>query len=90
MNNLKEKKEIIKKQDREIYSKMEKIAATYKNKIIVYKGEEIIIKEINVSLWTNQHTAYVMDSLGNEFMLNMYYDYKNHEFIPDGYISLLF
>ena len=34
MNNLKEKKEIIKKQDREIYSKMEKIAATYKNKII--------------------------------------------------------
>ena len=90
MNNLKEKKEIIKRQDREIYSKIEKIAATYKNKIIVYNGENLTITNIKLSLWTNQHTAYVIDNLGNEFMLNMYYDYKNHEFIPDGYISLLF
>ena len=43
MNNLKEKKEIIKRQDREIYSKMEKMAATYKNKIIVYTEELIIV-----------------------------------------------
>ena len=90
MNNLKEKKEIIKKQDREIYSKMEKIAATYKNKIIVYNGENLTITNIELSPWKNQHTAYVIDNLGNEFMLNMYYDYKKHEFIPDGYISLLF
>ena len=89
MNNLKEKKEIIKRQDREIYSKMEKIVATYKNKIIVYNGENLTITNIELSLWTNQHTAYVIDNLGNEFMLNMYYDYKNYEFIPNGYISLL-
>ena len=90
MNNLKEKKEIIKRQDREIYSKMEKIAATYKNKIIVYNGENLTITNIKLSLWTNQHTAFVIACFGNEFMLNMYYDYQNHEFIPDGYISLLF
>ena len=89
MNNLKEKKEIIKMQDREIYSKMEKIAATYKNKIIVYNGENLTITNIKLSLWTNQHTAYVIDNLGNKFMLNMYYDYENCEFIPDGYISLM-
>ena len=89
MNNLKEKKEIIKKQDREIYNKMEKIATTYKNKIIVYNGENLTITNIKLSLWTNQHTAYVIDNLGNEFMLNMYYDYKNCEFIPNGYISLM-
>ena len=72
-----------------MYEIQRKIAKGYRDKKINYKGEEIIIKEINVSLWTNQHTSYVMDSLGNEFMLNMYYDYKNHEFIPDGYISLM-
>ena len=72
-----------------MYEIQKKIAKEYKGKKINYKGEEITIKEINVSLWTNQHTAYVMDSLGNEFMLNMYYDYKNHEFTPDGYISLM-
>lgn len=87
---LKEKKEIIKIQDREIYDKIKEIAATYKNKIIVYKGENLTITNIELSPWTNQHTAYVIDNLGNEFMLNMYYDYKNHEFIPDGYINLLF
>ena len=89
MNNLKEIKEIIKKQDREIYNKMEKIATTYKNKIIVYNGENLTITNINLSPWTNQHTAFVIDSLGNEFMLDMYYDYKNCEFIPCGYISLM-
>ena len=89
MNNLKEIKEIIKKQDREIYNKMEKIATTYKNKIIVYNGENLTITNIELSLWTNQHTAYVIDNLGNEFILNMYYDYENYEFIPDGYISLM-
>ena len=89
MNNLKEKKEIIKRQDREIYSKMEKIAATYKNKIIVYNGENLTITNIELSQWTNQHIAYVIDNLGNNFMLNMYYDYENCEFIPDGYISLM-
>ena len=89
MNNLKEKKEIIKKQDREIYNKMEKIVTTYKNKIIVYNGENLTITNIKLSLWTNQHTAFVIDSLGNEFMLNMYYDYENHEFIPNGYINLM-
>ena len=90
MNNLKEKKEIIKKQDREIYSMMDIIAVNYKNKIILYNGENLTITNIDLSPWTNQHTAYVIDSLGNEFMLNMYYDYKNQEFIPNGYISLLF
>lgn len=89
MNNLKEIKEIIKKQDREIYNKMEKIATTYKNKIIVYNGENLTITNIDLSPWTNQHTAYVIDNLGSEFMLNMYYDYKNCEFIPYGYISLM-
>lgn len=87
---LKEKKEIIKIQDREIYDKIKEIAATYKNKIIVHNGENLTIINIDLSPWTNQHTAYVIDSLGNEFMLNMYYDYKNNEFIPDGYINLLF
>ena len=72
-----------------MYEIQRKIAEEYKGKKINYKGEEITIKKIDVSLWTNQHTSYVMDSLGNEFMLNMYYDYKNHEFIPDGYISLM-
>lgn len=89
MSNLKEKMETIEKQSKEIYNKMGKIAATYKNKIIVYKGENLTITNIELSPWTNQHTAYVIDSLGNEFMLNMYYDYKNREFIPDGYINLL-
>lgn len=88
MSNLK-KMETIEKQSKEIYNKMGKIAATYKNKIIVYKGENLTITNIELSPWTNQHTAYVIDSLGNEFMLNMYYDYKNREFIPDGYINLL-
>ena len=87
--NLKEKKEIIRIQDREIYNKIKRVAATYKNKIIVYNGENLTITNIELSLWTNQHTAYVIDNLGNEFMLNMYYDYENCEFIPDGYISLM-
>lgn len=90
MRNLKEKMETIEKQSKEIYNNMKKIAATYKNKIIVYKGENLTITNIEISLWTNQHTAYVIDSLGNEFMLNMYYNYKNREFIPDGYINLFF
>lgn len=88
MSNLKEKMETIEKQNKKIYNKIGKIAATYKNKIIVYKGENLTITNIELSPWTNQHTAYVIDSLGNEFMLNMYYDYKNREFIPDGYINL--
>ena len=87
--NLKEKKEIIRIQDREIYNKIKRVAATYKNKIIVYNGENLTITNIELSLWTNQHTAYVIDNLGNKFMLNMYYDYENCEFIHDGYISLM-
>ena len=87
--NLKEKKEIIRIQDREIYNKIKRVAATYKNKTIVYNGENLTITNIELSLWTNQHTAYVIDNLGNKFMLNMYYDYENCEFIPDGYISLM-
>ncbi len=61
----------------------------YKNKIIVYNGENLTITNIELSQWTNQHIAYVIDNLGNKFMLNMYYDYENCEFIPDGYISLM-
>ena len=87
--NLKEKKEIIRIQDREIYNKIKRVAATYKNKIIVYNGENLTITNIELSQWTNQHIAYVIDNLGNKFMLNMYYDYENCEFIPDGYISLM-
>ena len=36
-----------------MYEIKKKIAEEYKGKKINYKGEEITIKEINVSLWTN-------------------------------------
>ena len=66
-----------------MYEIQRKIAEEYKGKKINYKGEEITIKEIYVSLWSEPHNA-IIEVMGGEFFLEMMFDYEKKIFEPTG------
>ena len=72
-----------------MYEIKKEIANKYKNKKINYKGEEIIIKEIYVSLWSEPHMA-IIEVMGEEFFLDMMFNYNKKIFEPTGDYGLLF
>ena len=72
-----------------MYEIQRKIAKEYKGKKINYKGEEITIKEINVSLWSEPHNA-IIEVMGKEFFLDMMFNYNKKIFEPTGDYGLLF
>ena len=72
-----------------MYEIKKKIAEEYKGKKINYKGEEIIIKEIYVSLWSELHMA-IIEVMGEKFFLDMMFNYDKKIFEPTGDYGLLF
>lgn len=62
------------------------------NKIIgkkfIYEGIEIKIESIYMSMFNNINFAYVKDNMGQLFIVDIKYDYKNNIFIPVGDYSL--
>lgn len=69
---------------------LEKVLAAEKleGKTITYQGLKLLIHKIHISLYSSSHSACVYDANGNQFFLNLDYDYNKNEFKPIGDIEL--